>query len=75
MTLISKKTIAGLIIILILAVLIVPRFIRTEHSHLTYRTAAVDRNDVVSIITANGTVNPLTTVGVGSQLSGTVDKI
>lgn len=75
MTLISKKTIAGLIIILILAVLIAPRFIRTEHSHLTYRTAEVDRNDVVSIITANGTVNPLTTVGVGAQLSGTVDKI
>jgi HlyD family secretion protein len=75
MTLINKKTIAALIIILILAVIIVPKILDTNSSNITYRTAEVDRNNVVSIITANGTVNPLTTIQVGAQISGTVDKI
>jgi HlyD family secretion protein len=75
MTLVNKKTIAGIIILLILGVLIVPRFFDNKDVRITYRTAEVDRNDVVSIITANGTVNPLTTIGIGSQVSGTVDKI
>lgn len=75
MTLINKKTIAALIIILILAVIIVPKILDTKDSNIMYRTAEVDRNNVVSIITANGTVNPLTTIQVGAQISGTVDKI
>jgi len=40
-----------------------------------YRTQAVDRGDVVQIITANGTLSPLTVVEVGTQVSGTVYKV
>ena len=40
-----------------------------------YRTQAVDRGDIVQTITANGTLSPLTTVQVGTQVSGTVYKV
>jgi HlyD family secretion protein len=40
-----------------------------------YRTQAVDRGDVVQAISANGTLNPVTLVQVGTQVSGTVQKI
>ena len=40
-----------------------------------YRTVAVDRGAVVQRITANGTVNPVTVVSVGTQVSGTVTKL
>ena len=40
-----------------------------------YRTVTVDRGAVVQRITANGTVNPVTVVNVGTQVSGTVVKL
>ena len=75
MSLINKKTIAGLIIILILGFFLVPRFLARNDSGTTYRTAEADRNDVISLITATGTLNPLTTINVGSQVQGMVNNI
>jgi HlyD family secretion protein len=40
-----------------------------------YRTITVDKGAVIQRITANGTVNPVTVVSVGTQVSGTVTKI
>lgn len=40
-----------------------------------YRTQMVDRGDIAQIITANGTLNPVVLVNVGTQVSGTVRKI
>lgn len=40
-----------------------------------YRTQPVDRGDIVQAITANGTLSPVTLVQVGTQVSGTVQKI
>ena len=40
-----------------------------------YRTTAVDRGTVQQRITANGTLNPVTVVNVGTQVSGTVTKL
>jgi HlyD family secretion protein len=41
----------------------------------TYRLAAVDQGPIVAVVTATGTINPITTVIVGSQLSGQVVEI
>ena len=38
-------------------------------------TAAVTQGDVVTTITASGTVNPVTTVEVGTYVSGTIDSL
>lgn len=42
---------------------------------VNYRTEKVTRGDVVVQVRATGTINPLRTVRVGSQVSGTVSKI
>lgn len=72
---INKKTAAGLIVIVLLGIFVVPRFLGGNDSRITYRTAEADRGDVISLITATGTLNPLTTIGVGSQVQGTVSAI
>ncbi len=40
-----------------------------------YKTATVDRGPITSIVTATGTVNPVTSVQVGSQVSGKIAKL
>jgi HlyD family secretion protein len=40
-----------------------------------YRLAKVDRGPIVAVVTATGTINPTTTVIVGSQLSGQVVEV
>ncbi|MFZ3042215.1 MAG: efflux RND transporter periplasmic adaptor subunit [Thiobacillus sp.] len=40
-----------------------------------YRTAPVDRGDISAQVSANGTLNPVVLVNVGTQVSGTVRRI
>ncbi len=44
-------------------------------SDLEYTTAKVERRDIVSICTATGTINPVTTVSVGTQVSGKISAL
>lgn len=40
-----------------------------------YKTQAIDRGDIVQNISANGTLNPVVLVNVGTQVSGTVYRL
>jgi HlyD family secretion protein len=40
-----------------------------------WRLEAADRGDVIQIVSANGNVNPVTSVNVGTQVSGTILKL
>ncbi len=40
-----------------------------------YRTQVVEKGDVSQTVSANGTINPVTLVSVGTQVSGTVRKL
>lgn len=51
------------------------RFGRGEGAATRYQTAPVVRGDLAERINANGTINPVTLVNVGVQVSGTVEKI
>jgi HlyD family secretion protein len=42
---------------------------------IEYRTEPVQRGDITDSVTATGTVNPVTTVLVGTQVSGTIKNI
>jgi HlyD family secretion protein len=44
-------------------------------NNITYRTEKISRGDVVVQVRATGTINPVRTVQVGSQVSGTLSKI
>ena len=45
------------------------------HAESAFLTENVDRGDIVQTVSANGTLNPLTLVSVGTQVSGTVRKL
>jgi HlyD family secretion protein len=47
---------------------------RREHD-VQYVTAAVDRGDIVEVVGATGTLQAVTTVQVGSQVSGTIQSL
>lgn len=50
-------------------------FARSRKKDAVYFTAAVEKGDVRSEVSATGTINAVTTVQVGSQVSGTIDKL
>ncbi|HVY54168.1 MAG TPA: efflux RND transporter periplasmic adaptor subunit [Thermodesulfobacteriota bacterium] len=75
MKLINRKTIAALILIILAGAFLLPRLFGGKDAHITYRTAESDRNDVVSLISATGTLNPLNSVEAGTLVQGSVDKI
>jgi HlyD family secretion protein len=62
-----------IIAVVILMVLIVGGFAyKGRSTQASYLTSAVTRGDINSVVQATGTINPLTTVPVGSYVSGTV---
>jgi len=51
------------------------QFFQKEGSAVKYKAVKVERGNLSTFVTANGTVNPVTTVLVGSQVSGTIQKL
>ena len=50
-------------------------YFRSRSDSPKYTTAVVKRGDITAVVQATGTINPLTTVPVGSYVSGTVKYI
>jgi HlyD family secretion protein len=50
-------------------------FMGRESSEPQYQTATIARGDIVQAVTATGTLNPVTNVTVGSQISGNIQKL
>lgn len=48
---------------------------RSTSAEPQYRTVTADRGDIAAEVSANGTLNPVTLVNVGTQVSGTVRRI
>ena len=71
----NSKLIIAIVILALLGYFLVPKFLKTNNSNLGYVTAEVDRSGITSNITATGTINPLKSVDVGTQVSGTIDQI
>ncbi|MGH8494389.1 MAG: efflux RND transporter periplasmic adaptor subunit [Moraxellaceae bacterium] len=69
---------ARVIVALVAALLIAATFVacRGKGDELQrYSTEAIDRGDITQTVSANGTLNPVTLVIVGTQVSGTVKKL
>lgn len=69
-----KKLVAGIIILSLLAVIAVALYHKQDNA-AKFRTDKVVRGDVAATVTATGTVNAVTTVLVGTQVSGTIKNI
>ncbi len=50
-------------------------YLKKENGAPRYRTSTIERGAIVDTITATGTINAVTTVSVGSQISGTIRKL
>lgn len=61
--------------VVVLAAVAVYFFWQKDRSGPKFRTEKVVKGDIVEAVTATGTVNAVTTVLVGTQVSGTVNKI
>jgi len=74
---VRKKIIFWVILILLIAgaALGYTYYYRGKESAVKYRTAKVERGSISAFVTANGTINPVITVLVGSQVSGTIQKL
>jgi HlyD family secretion protein len=70
----KKKIIIGSIILIAVAVAAF-FLLRNKNGEVKFRTEKVTKGDIEMAVTATGTVNPVTTVLVGTQVSGTVKNI
>ena len=69
-----KKLLIGIVIAAAVAVAGYTYF-KKENGVPPYRTAKVERGEIVDAIAATGNINAVTTVSVGSQVSGTIQQI
>jgi HlyD family secretion protein len=63
------------IAVAIVALLTLGSVMRSRSDRPNYLTASVEQGNITSVVQATGTINPLTTVPVGSYVSGTVKYI
>jgi HlyD family secretion protein len=71
----KHKRLTTLSAICLLALLTLGMVLRARSGDPRYLTATVQRGDITATVQATGTINPLTTVPVGSYVSGTVGYI
>src|SRR5688500_339954 len=64
--------VAGGVLVPALALFVI---LRGREADVRYATTPVDRGDVVEVVGATGTVQAVTTVQVGSQVSGTIQSL
>jgi len=70
-----KKTIIGAIIAVIVLAGILSFTRKTSNGNMHLVTAKASRNSITNSVTATGTVEPVSKVDVGTQVSGIIDKI
>lgn len=71
-TLLMASPVRVAVIVLLASGAIVAWWMRTTPEQPKWVTARVDRGPIVQRVTANGTLNPVELVNVGTQISGTV---
>lgn len=49
--------------------------VKSSGKHTKYKTVTVTKGDITESVTASGTVNPVVSISVGTQVSGTIKEI
>ncbi len=73
----KKKIIISAAILVIIAgvVLVLSLFSRNKNDIPKYEKKAIDKGNIEALVITTGSLNPVTTVDVGSQVSGKIDKL
>jgi len=69
-----KKILIGIAVVVVLGIIVFIAFKKKEDG-LKFRTEKISKGDIVETVTASGNVNAVTTVLVGTQVSGTIKTI
>jgi len=67
------KTLIAVVLIIVIAVVYYVK--RNGNETPAYKTVKVQRGDIMDSVSATGRVNPVVSVSVGTQVSGTIKKI
>ena len=70
----KKVVIISIIVVVIIATGLFFYF-RGNGNNMAYKTEKVSRGEIKALVTATGTVNAVTTVSVGTQVSGTIKRL
>src|SRR5512141_3471421 len=71
----SKKTVVWALVVIAAGVGVFFLIGSRGKPEAKYRTAVVDKGDITQTVTATGSVSAVTTVKVGSQVSGIISKL
>jgi len=70
----KKKILIGIVIVVVLGIAAFIVF-SSKETELKFKTEKITKGDIEATVTATGTVNAVTTVLVGTQVSGTIKQI
>jgi HlyD family secretion protein len=73
--LMTKRVVFSSLIVLVLAAIAYYLFVGNREKKYDFRFETVTTGDLTVYVTATGTINPVTTVDVGTQVSGIVAKL
>ncbi len=71
----KRKLLMSGLVAVVLAIIGYAVFARNSTPKYTYRFDTISTGDIVAVVMATGTVNPVTSVEVGTQVSGTISKL
>ena len=71
----KKKIIILSIIAIVIIAMGIFFYLRGNGNNMAYKTEKVSRGEINALVTATGTVNAVTTVSVGTQVSGTIKRL
>lgn len=61
--------------VIIIALIFSLFWLKKSKNKVQYETAKIRKNTIVQVVEASGTINPVTTVNIGSQVSGLIKEI
>jgi HlyD family secretion protein len=73
----KKKIIISAVVLLVIAGIVVGFTVlrNNKNNGIRYKQEALTRGDIEAVVTTSGTLNPVTVVDVGSQVSGRISKL
>ncbi|HXE74241.1 MAG TPA: efflux RND transporter periplasmic adaptor subunit [Candidatus Xenobia bacterium] len=71
----NHRSLAVLLVLAAIVVVALATFGFTRRDHVQYFPATVEQGDIQAVVNATGTINAVTTVQVGSQVSGNIAEL
>jgi len=71
----KRLLIFSFFLVIMLLVIMAVKIAKNKESTPKFRTEKVTRGDIITTVTATGAINPVTTVQVGTQVSGTIKQL